>query len=235
MAAPILIFPSLFLALNTGGAGRAIDLPGFPAVDGFLDFQIAAALMQSTMMGGLTGGIALAMDIETGFSDRLMLSPISRFSMVLGRLAGAIVLGMLSGIYFLAVALIFGASIQSGVLGALLIIAMAGLSAAAFGGVAAALAIRTGRVSSTQGVFPLVFVLIFFSTAFFPENLLLEPAQTIAAWNPFSFIVDGVRNPVISEMSAGPIGEGLLATFGVMAFGIALSALALRSRLRSGG
>lgn len=232
MAAPILIFPTLFLALNTGGAGRAVDLPAFPDVDGFLDFQLAASLMQSTMMGGLVGGIALAMDIETGFSDRLMLAPISRFSMVLGRLTGAIGLGVVSGIYFLAVGLIFGASVKGGVPGVLLVLAMAGLSAAAFGAISASLALKTGRVSSTQGVFPLVFVVLFLSSAFFPEQLLLEPARTVSEWNPFSFVVEGMRDPVISDISLRPVAEGLAAIVGVIAFGIALSALALRSRLR---
>ena len=39
--APIIVFPTLFLAVNTGGAGRAVDLPAFPQVHGFLDFQLA--------------------------------------------------------------------------------------------------------------------------------------------------------------------------------------------------
>ena len=74
--APILVFPSLFLAINVGGAGRAIDLPAFPEVHGFLDFQLAGAMLQSTMLAGVSGAIALAMDIEMGFIDRLFAAPI---------------------------------------------------------------------------------------------------------------------------------------------------------------
>ena len=76
--APILLFPSLFLAVNTGGAGGAVDLPEFPDVNGFLDFQLAGAVMQSTLLSGVSGGIALALDIEQGFIDRLFASPIPR-------------------------------------------------------------------------------------------------------------------------------------------------------------
>ena len=54
--APILVFPSLFLAINTGGAGRAVDLPQFPEVNGFLDFQLAGAMLQSTMLAGRERG-----------------------------------------------------------------------------------------------------------------------------------------------------------------------------------
>ena len=88
LVAPIVIFPTLLLAVQTGGAGRAVDLPGFPEVDSFLDFMLAGAMIQSCLLAGNSGGIALAVDIEMGFTDRLLAAPISRFSIVLGRLAG---------------------------------------------------------------------------------------------------------------------------------------------------
>ena len=56
--------------------------------------------------------------------------------------------------------------------------------------------------SVVQGLFPLVFVILFLSTAFFPDNLLLEPAASIAEYNPLSFIVDGMRDPIISDALA---------------------------------
>src|SRR5205085_8078164 len=62
--APLVVFPSLMLAINTGGASRATQLPGFPHVHGFLDFELAGAMMQSTMLAGVSGGIALALDFE---------------------------------------------------------------------------------------------------------------------------------------------------------------------------
>src|SRR3954462_15556241 len=106
--APLVIFPSLMLAANTGGAGRATELPGFPHVHGFLDFELAGAMTQSTMLAGVSGAIALALDFEMGFIDRLFVAPISRYSIVAGRLAATAVLGLLTGVWFLAVGLIFG-------------------------------------------------------------------------------------------------------------------------------
>ena len=50
------------------------------------------------------------------------------------------------------------------------------LAAAAFGGLGAAIALYTGQASVVQGLFPLVFVILFLSSAFFPANLMLEPA-----------------------------------------------------------
>ena len=52
LMAPIIIFPTLLLAVQTGGAGRAVDLPGFPEVNGFLDFMLAGAMIQSCLLAG---------------------------------------------------------------------------------------------------------------------------------------------------------------------------------------
>jgi ABC-2 type transport system permease protein len=232
---PILVFPTLLLAIQTGGAGRGVDLPGFPAVNSFLDFIIAGAMIQSTLLAANSGGIALAVDIEMGFTDRLLAAPISRFAIVLGRLAATAVLGAFSAIWFIAIGLIFGMRIDEGVPGALVMIAFVSLSAVAFGGIGAAVALRTGKASVVQGLFPLVFVVLFLSSAFFPSNLMLEPAATIAKYNPLSFIVEGVRDPVISSLSLEAVAKAVGSIAAISALSVALSALALRQRLRSGG
>ena len=234
LLAPILLFPSLFLAANSGGARRATDIPGFPEVNGFFDFELPAAMLQATMLAGVSGGIALALDFELGFVDRLFTAPIPRWAIVIGRLTATAVMGLVVGVWFVAAGLLFGAEFEGGVPGMLVIVVLNGLCAAGFGGLGAALAIWKGQASFVQGIFPLVFVILFLSTAFFPANLMLEPAGTIAEWNPLSPIVDGLREPVIYGLSAGPILECLAALAGVGALGVLLSSLALRSRLQRG-
>ena len=108
------------------------------------------------------------------------------------------------------------------------------IATVAFGGIGAAIALRSGSASVVQGLFPLVFVILFLSTAFFPEDLLLEPARSVAEWNPLSFIVDGVRNLIISTFSAGQFFEGVAALVLMGLFGIGLSAAAMRGRLKRG-
>ena len=235
LMAPIIVFPTLLLAVQTGGAGSAVDLPGFPPVDSFLQFMLAGAILQSLMLAGNSGGIAMAVDIEMGFTDRLFVAPISRFAIVLGRLAGTAALGFVSAIWFLAIGLIFGAPIEEGVLGALAVLVLVGLSAAAFGGIGAAAALRTGSASVVQGFFPIIFVILFLSSAFFPQALMVEPAQTIAEYNPLSFLVEGLRAPFIQGFSGEEMGKCLAAIFGIGAIGLGASALALRHRLRTGG
>ena len=235
LLAPIILIPSVLLAIQTAGAGRAVDLPGFPQVNGFLDFMLAGAMIQSTLLAGNSGGIALAVDIEMGFTDRLLAAPIARFSIVLGRLAGTAALGALSAVWFIAIGLIFGAQIEEGVGGVVLMVLFVTLSAVAFGGLGAAIALRTGSASVVQGLFPLVFVILFLSSAFFPDDLMLEPAKTVAQYNPLSFIVEGIRDPVISNLSTRHALEALGSIALIGAISIWLSAIALRRRLRLGG
>jgi ABC-2 type transport system permease protein len=234
LMAPILIFPTLLLAIQVGGAGRAVELPQFPPVNGFLDFMLAGAMVQACLLAGNSGGIALAIDIEMGFTDRLLAAPVSRFAIVLGRLAGTAALGALTAVWFIAIGLIFGARIEEGVAGALLAVLLVTGCAMAVGGIGASIALRSGSASVVQGLFPLVFVILFVSSAFFPRNLMLEPAASVAEWNPFSFIAEGVRDPVISAFSAEAFAEGAASIAILGMLGLALSALALRHRLEAG-
>jgi ABC-2 type transport system permease protein len=234
LISPIVVFPTLLLAIQTGGAGAGIELPGFPPVQSFLQFMLAGSMMQSMMLAGNSGGIAFAVDIEMGFTDRLFASPIPRFAIVLGRLAGTAALGLFAALWFLAIGLVFGAEIEGGVPGALLAIALITASAIAVGGIGAAIALRTGSASVVQGLFPLVLVVLFLSSAFFPQELMIEPAKTIAEYNPLSFIVEGVREPLIAGIDLTQTLEAVAAIVGISALGLLLSARALRHRLRVG-
>jgi ABC-2 type transport system permease protein len=232
--APILLFPTLLLALNTGGAGRAVDLPAFPEVNGFLDFQLAASTLQATMLAAVSGGTALALDFELGFTDRLLAAPIPRSTILIGRLAGTAAMGVVAGLWFLALGLAFGAQIEGGVPGVLAVLALSGLSAAAFGGLAAALAVKSGQASVVQGTFPLAFVILFLSSAFFPLELMEEPARTAATYNPLSLIAEGLREPVLYGFSGEALLEGLGGIAGIAVLALATTALAMRGRLEAG-
>ena len=229
--APLVIFPTMFLAVNVGGLSATTQLPGFEEVNGFLDFQLAAAITQSCLLGGVTAGIATALEIEGGFFDRLVSAPIPRLALVLGRLLATGVLAAVQVCWFLALGLIFGATIEGGVAGALLVVAIGTLSGIAFGSIGLFLAFRARNASTVQGIFPLVFVVLFVSSAFFPRDLLSPPADWLADYNPLSYIAEGMREPIIEGINAGPIALGFAAAGGlaIVAGGAAL--LALRTRL----
>jgi ABC-2 type transport system permease protein len=228
------VFPTALLAIQTAGAGRAVDLPQFPPVTNFLSFMLAGAIVQSVMMTGNSGAIAFAIDMEMGFTDRLFAAPISRFSVVLGRLIATATLGAIIAVYFIALGLIFGASINEGVPAAIWIVVLVSASALAFGAIGASIALRTNSASVVQGIFPLVFVILFLSDAFFPANLMLEPASWVAQYNPLSFIVNGIREPIIAGWSVTTQLKAIASVIGIGALGFVLCAGAMRGRVRRG-
>lgn len=230
--APIVIFPSLLLAVNVGGLSRTTDLPGFPHVESFLDFQLAAVITQSLLLGGTSTGIAAALEIEGGFFDRLVVAPIPRAAIVFGRLIAVAVIAALQAIFFLALGFVFGASVAGGFAGVIAVVAIAVVAGTGFGAIGIVLALRAKSASTVQGVFPLVFVVLFLSSAFFPLDLLSQPANAVAAYNPLSYIADGMRDPIVSGLHPGPIFEGLAAAAGVAAVAVLLSLQALHGRLR---
>jgi ABC-2 type transport system permease protein len=93
------------------------------------------------------------------------------------------------------------------------------------------LALRARSASTVQGIFPLVFVILFLSSAFFPQALLVSPVDAIAKYNPLSYIANGMRDPMISSLSAQPVLEGLAAAIGLAAVMGYVAERSLRVRL----
>ena len=150
----------------------------------------------------------------------------------MGRLIATGILAIAQVCWFLALGLIFGAEIVGGVPGALLVIGIGTLAGVGFGGLGMLLAFRARNASTVQGIFPLVFVILFVSSAFFPRALLQSPADWLADYNPLSYIAEGMRDPIISGISADTVVYGFLAAIGVIVVAVGAAVLALRGRLR---
>jgi ABC-2 type transport system permease protein len=229
--APAFIFPLFFAALSSSSFSRATELPGFPAVDSFLQFMLAATIVQGVTFGSIQAGSDMAIDIEQGFFDRLMASPSSRTAVVVGHLGGAFLIGTLQALVFCLVLIPFGATVEGGVVGVALLSLGGGLVATAFGGVMVAMGIKTGSSEAVQGFFPLLFVLLFFSSAFFPRETMDGWFRWVADHNPMSFLVEGLRGIVIEGVSVRRVLEALGIPLLATALGVTLSLLALRGRL----
>ncbi len=230
---PSLIFPLFFAALGTSSFNRATGLPGFPQVDSFLDFALAGTIVQGILFGSTTGAAALATDIETGFFDRLLASPASRLSVLVGRLAGASAFGAFQTAVFTLLLLPFGVSIKSGIAGFAVMLIGGALTGLAFGALLAAMALRTGSSEAVQGTFPLLFILLFFSSAFFPRETMSGIYATIADVNPVSYLVEGLRSLVIEGWSATAVAETVAIPAAIAVFTLTLSRMALDARVRA--
>lgn len=228
---PALIFPLFIAAVNTSTMGRATGIPGFPEVDSLLDFLLASAITHGVLFGGITAGADTAVDIENGFFDRLLASPVSRTNLLVGRLAGAAALGVAQAFIFTGLFVAFGASVKGGPLGFLVLVVYAMLLALFVGGFAAMLALRTGSAEAVQNFFPVTFILLFISSAFFPTGLMGGVYRTIAENNPVTWMIDGARHQVITGFDAGQGLTAIGVAAAMAACTIALANAALRSRV----
>ncbi|MDP6214183.1 MAG: ABC transporter permease, partial [Acidimicrobiales bacterium] len=151
---PGLIFPLLLAAVYTKQFSRVLEMPGFPEVDSFLDFILPACIVQAVSFGATAAGSELALDIENGFLDRLLASPVARWPILLGRLAGAAVVASVKTIVILALFLVFGAKVAGGPAAMLVLVAVAALLVLVIGGLAQVMAFRTGSQEAVGATFP---------------------------------------------------------------------------------
>ena len=224
-------FPLILLAVNASGLDAATALPGFPT-DSYLDFALAIPFMQGALFAALNGGQDLARDIEGGFLDRLAMTPMSGAALLAGQLGGALFMGVVSAVLYLAVGLAFGAGIASGVAGAAVLLLLAIAISFAFACFGTFVALRAGTGEAVQGFFPLFFVLLFLSSAFFPRDLIEQDwFAAIATYNPVSYMVEGIRSLVIAGWDGQALAQAFAIAIAATIGFLALSSRALRTRL----
>lgn len=228
---PAILFPMLLLAINAGGLNAATKLPGFPA-DSYLDFALAFPFMQGALFGAISAGSDLARDIETGFLNRLALTPMRPVALLAGMLSGVVALGIIQGVVFLTVGLLAGVTIKAGFLGVLVLVALSMLIALGFGGLGTILALRTGSGEAVQSFFPLFFVAIFFSSINLPRDLIeTDWFRTIADFNPISYIVEGLRSLIITGWDTQALALAFAFTAALVVVSLAGAGASLRGRM----
>jgi ABC-2 type transport system permease protein len=228
---PALIFPLFLLAVNSGGLKDATNLPGFPT-DSYLTFALAVPFMQGALFSVMNSGTDLARDIETGFLNRLALTPLRGAALLSGLLAGTFLLGLLQGVVYLSVGLIAGAELAAGVGGALMIIALGVAIAVAFGTIGLFVALRTGTGEAVQGLFPVFFVFLFLSSMALPLELIqTDWFHTIATANPVSYLLQAFRSLLIEGWNWGDLALGFGIAAAIFAIGMFAASAALKTRL----
>jgi ABC-2 type transport system permease protein len=226
-----LLFPMMFFAITAGGLDAASNIPGFPA-GSYLDFAFAFPLMQASMFGAVTAGADLARDIETGFLDRLSLTPMHPAALLGGMLSGVVALGLLQGGVFLTVGLLAGVDVKSGFPGMLLLILLTVLVALGFGGLGAIIALRTGSGEAVESSFPLFFVAIFLSSINLPRDLIeADWFRVVATLNPISYLVEGIRSLVITGWDPWALTLGFGCALGIIALALSGAAASLKTRM----
>ena len=221
----------LLLAVNSGGLKAETHLPGFPT-SSFVAFALAVPFIQGALFATMNTGTDLARDIQTGFLNRLSLTPMRALALLCGQLGGVIVLSLVQAAVYIGVGYLVGVRLASGPAGVLVLFVFAALVGLGFGALGAFAALRTGSGEAVQSLFPVFFVFLFISSMNIPRNLIGTTwFRDAATANPVSYLIENVRGLIIVgwDGEAIALGFGIAAVIAVVA--LALSTWALRERM----
>ena len=225
---PALVVPVFFYTINIGALGPLAEAN--TGLD-FKAFQLPVAIIFAVT--GISRASALVTDIQDGYFDRLLVTPIRRLSLLLGLmvadLAVVVALSCLALLMGFAVGVHFG----TGVVGVLVFVLMGGLWGLAFTGFPYAIALKTGNPAAVNSSFILFFPFAFLTTSFLPRQALTGWLSAVAGYNPVTYLLGGMRS-LTDGWDAGSLAEGFAAIAGVGVVSMSLAFAALRGRVRRG-
>lgn len=224
---PAAIIPSLlisvfFLLVNSSTLSGAAQF--FLAGQSYLGFIVPLTIISSALSGASIAGQSIVRDIERGYFDKLMLTPVNRAALVLGPMVAGAVILMLQTLLILGLALLMGLQPNTGVIGLLATLLFATFIGVSFAGFTVGIALFTGSAAATGGASFLFFPLSFLTATYVPYDLLTGWIKTAALYNPITYPLEAMR----ALINTGWDNELMLRGFGSsMLMGVALFAFAM--------
>lgn len=230
MVIPSLIIPVFFFAVNLGSL-EDFAQRGLPGLD-FRAFQLPTAIVFAVT--GVSRANALVIDIQSGYFDRMLMTPMRRLSLLLGLMIADLALVMALTAPVLLLGFAVGVRFETGVLGVLVFSLLAGLWALAFTGFPYAIALKTGSPGAVGASFILFFPFAFLTTATLPLEALTGWLAAVARFNPMTYLLAALRSLLYGGWQARPLLEGALAIAIVGVVSMALALATLRGRVARG-
>jgi ABC-2 type transport system permease protein len=228
---PALITPVFFFVVNIGALQDVAE--GGAALAGqqldFKAFQLPVAIIFAVT--GVSRASSLVIDIQDGYFDRLLLTPVRRPTLLLGLMAADLMAVMMLAVPVTALGLILGVRFASGILGILAFLVYGALWGLAFAGFPYAIALRTGNPAAVNSSFILFFPFAFLTTSFLPQEALTGWLSTIATYNPVTYVLEGLRSLITEGWVWADLGKGLLAILAVTVVSFGLASAAMRGRI----
>lgn len=186
----VLIQPVIFVMLFAFVFGGAIHIPGVS----YIDFLLPGVLVQTATFAGLNTAIALTEDLRNGLMDRFWSLPMSRFSVVAGRIVADTIFSATGVVVMISVGLLIGFRFHGSALEAAGAVTLAVLTGFAFAWLAGALAVAFRTPEAVQGIgFVVLFPLVFASSTFVPVATMPAWLQVISTHSPITALADAVR------------------------------------------
>jgi ABC-2 type transport system permease protein len=227
---PPIFIAVFFFVINIGTLQRVTQ-------SNLTGFDIKEFMLPTGILIGVTGvsrAGALVLDIQDGYFDRLLLTPVSRLAILIGHMVADVAIACALTVPILVLAFSLGVRLDSGPIGLLAFILIAGLWSLAFAGFGYAIALKTGNPSAVQSSFLLFFPFLFMTSSYVPRSQLSGWLNSIAAWNPVTYVLEGQRSLVTSGWDWTALGKTLLAVGVVGAISMSMCFAALRGRTKRG-
>ncbi len=204
---PSLFIPIFFFAVNAVSLSAFASVPGFPDVS-YKDFIAPIAIFTAIFFSAGNAGIELVQDISSGYFKKLVIMPINKLAILLGKLTEVAVQSLIQGTIVLILLLAVGVHFNTGFLGILAIFGILMLFAMAWSCIGMIFALRTQNARLVQSLFILVFPLLYLTTSQTPKELLPQTFATITSYNPVTYIIEAVRALVLSNWGDPKIWQG---------------------------
>lgn len=220
-----------FLVIYQSTLGKASSF--IPGIGGsYLGFILPLSIVSGSLSGSGIAAQNLVRDIERGYFDKLLLTPVRRAALLLAPImAGAAILGIQSAIV-VAVGLLLGLKPATGFPGLLVVIGLGILLGIGFAGFTVSAALGSGSAAATQGASFLFFPLTFLAPTFVPLALLSGWLAVAAKLNPITYVMEAMRSLLNTGWDARAIGISILACLILAVATYALAAFALSVRVR---
>jgi len=227
---PALVVPLFFFVVNTGSLTTAFDManPG----QSFKAFQIPVAIIFAVT--GVSRASTLVTDIQDGYFDRLLMTPMNRFALLLGLMVADFALVIALSIPVVLLGLALGVHIATGPAGVVVFLLLAGLWGVVFTGFPYAIALKTGSPAAVNSSFILFFPFAFLTTSFLPLDQLQGWLATVAHYNPVTYLLAALRSLVMVGWDGTALWQGLGAVLLVGVVSQSLAFGALRGRVKRG-
>jgi ABC-2 type transport system permease protein len=213
-----MFIPIFFLVVNTGQAAEIFpsDSTGFLEGQGYGAFQLPITLLLAASFG--MAALFLVEEIEGGYFDKLRAIPIPRYSIVLGRLVAEGAKCVVLSSVIVLIALPFGISIASGLVGFVLLVALSALWGVVSAGFMQLIALKTRSAAATNSGGLIFFPLLFLTPNFVPRDLLTRPMEIAATLNPVTYVMETLRSLILEDLDWGSIWPGfaVVAVLGVL-------------------
>jgi ABC-2 type transport system permease protein len=226
---PALFIPVFFFVVNVGALQKFVE-GSFPAGFDYKAFQLPVAVVFAVT--GISRAGSLVLDIQNGYLDRLLLTPVRRGTLLLGLMTADVVLIIALATPVAVLGLIVGIHPATGPLGVIAFVLMAGLWGLAFTGFPYSIALRTGNPAAVNNSFLLFFPFAFLTTAYLPQASMTGWLATATRFNPTTYFLEGMRALMQEGWKWPSIGRALLATAGVGAVSFSLAFASLRGRVK---